>query len=175
MSEPYLGEIRCFSFGFAPKGWALCNGQILPINQNQALFSILGTTYGGNGVQTFALPNLQGRAPAHVGPGFVLGQAPGEANHTLIITEIPAHSHAIMSDVIEPGGVAEHAAVPSTSAAIGPSNPDGLYNTSVGNGSVTLAGSALSSVGGSQPHPNMQPYLVISFCVALQGIFPSRN
>jgi microcystin-dependent protein len=175
MSEPYLGEIRCFSFGFAPKGWALCNGQILPINQNQALFSILGTTYGGNGVQTFALPNLQGRAPAHVGPGFVLGQALGEANHTLIITEIPAHSHAIMSDVIEPGGVAEHAAVPSTSAAIGPSNPDGLYNTSVGNGSVTLAGSALSSVGGSQPHPNMQPYLVISFCVALQGIFPSRN
>jgi microcystin-dependent protein len=175
MSQPYLGEIRCFSFGFPPKGWALCDGQLLSISQNQALFSILGTSFGGNGTTTFALPNLQGHAPAHVGPGFSLGQAVGEANHTLIITEMPAHSHAIMSDIIEPGGVAEHAALPSTTAAIGPSNPDGLYNTSVGNSSVALAGSALSVVGGSQPHPNMQPYLVVSFCVALVGIFPSRN
>jgi microcystin-dependent protein len=175
MSNPYLGEIRCFSFGFPPKGWALCSGQLMAISQNTALFSILGTTYGGNGTTTFALPNLQGQVPAHMGNGFVLGQAFGEVNHTLTIPELPAHSHAIMSDIVEPGGTTEHAAMPSISAAIGPSNPDGLYNTSVGNGSVTLAGSVLSSVGGSQPHPNMQPYLVLSFCVALAGIFPSRN
>jgi microcystin-dependent protein len=175
MSEPYLGEIRCFSFGFAPKGWSLCNGQTLQISQNQALFSILGTTYGGNGVQTFALPNLQGQVPAHVGPGFVLGQAVGQVNHTLTIPEMPAHSHAITSDIVEPGGATEHTATPSVSAAIGPSNPDGLYNTSVGGNPVTLASSVLSSVGGSQPHPNMQPYLVLNFCIAMQGIFPSRN
>ncbi len=175
MAQPYLGEIRCFSFGFAPKGWALCNGQLLAINQNQALFSILGTTYGGNGIQTFALPNLQGRVPAHVGGGFVLGQAVGETNHTLTILEMPAHSHTITSDIIEPGGATEHTAVPSATAAIGPSNPDGLYNPSAANNPVTLAASVVSSVGGSQPHPNMQPYLVLSFCVALVGVFPSRN
>jgi microcystin-dependent protein len=175
MSTPYIGEIRCFSFGFPPKGWALCNGQLLPINQNHALFSILGTTFGGNGTNNFALPNLQGRVPAHVGPGFVLGQAIGEANHTLNITEMPAHNHAITSDIVEPGGVTEHAAAPSASAAIGPSNPDGLYIPSVGSNAVAMASSVLSSVGGSQPHPNLQPYLVLSFCVALAGIFPSRN
>src|SRR5271170_7659021 len=145
MAEPFLGEIRCFSFGFAPKGWALCNGQILSIAQNQALFAILGTTYGGNGVQTFALPNLQGQVPAHVGLGFVLGQTIGEANHTLIVSEMPAHSHGITSEIIEPGGATEHVALASTSAAIGPSNPDGLYNMSVGSNSVTLAGSVLSN------------------------------
>jgi microcystin-dependent protein len=175
MAQPFIGEIRCFSFGFAPKGWALCNGQALAINQNQALFSILGTTYGGNGTTTFALPNLQCQAPAHVGPGFVLGQAVGEFNHTLTIPEMPAHNHAIASVIVEPGGATEHAAVPSATAAIGPSNPDGLYNPSAANNAVTLASSVLSSVGGSQPHPNMQPYLVLSFCVALVGIFPSRN
>ena len=106
------------------------------------------TTYGGNGVQTFALPNLQGQVPAHVGPGFVLGQAIGEVNHTLIVNEMPAHSHVIMSDIVEPGGATEHAALPSVAAAIGPSNPDGLYATSVGSNSVTLAASVLSSVGG---------------------------
>ena len=175
MGTPYLGEIRCFSFGFAPKGWVPCNGQLLPINQYQALFAILGTTYGGDGRPTFALPNLQGQVPAHVGNGFVLGQALGEVNHTLIISEMPAHNHAIVSDVVEPGGATEHAALPSASAAIGPSNPDGLYNTSAGENAVAMAASVLSSVGGTQPHPNMQPYLVLNFCVALQGIFPSRN
>jgi microcystin-dependent protein len=175
MAQPFIGEIRCFSFGFAPKGWAFCNGQILAINQNQALFSILGTTYGGNGIQTFALPNLQCQAPAHVGPGFVLGQAVGEFNHTLIVSEMPAHNHAITSDIVEPGGATEHAAAPSISAAIGPSNPDGLYNPSAANNPVTLASSVLSNVGSSQPHPNMQPYLVLSFCIALQGVFPSQN
>lgn len=175
MGTPYLGEIRCFSFNFAPKGWAMCNGQQLPINQNQALFSILGTTFGGNGQTTFALPNMQGQAPAHVGNGFVLGQATGVANHTLTINEMPAHIHGIVSEIVEPGGATEHAASPSISAAIGPSNPDGLYNTSVGNNAVALAASVLSSVGGSQPHPNMQPYLALNFCIALQGIFPSRN
>lgn len=175
MSEPYVGEIRCFSFGFQPKGWAFCNGQLLPINQNQALFALLGTAFGGNGTTTFALPNLQGQVPAHMGNGFVLGQATGEANHTLILNEMPAHSHAIMSDIVEPGGATEHTATPSVTAAIGPSNPDGLYNTSAGSNAVALAASALSIVGGSQPHPNLQPFLVLNFCVALQGIFPTRN
>jgi len=175
MGTPYLGEIRCFSFGFPPKGWLLCNGQLLPINQNQALFSILGTTYGGDGRTTFALPNLQGQVPAHVGNGFVLGQVLGEVNHTLIISEMPAHNHAVVSDVVEPGGATEHAALPSASAAIGPSNPDGLYNTSAGENAVAMAASVLSSVGGTQPHPNMQPYLVLNFCIALQGIFPSQS
>jgi microcystin-dependent protein len=175
MSNPYLGEIRCFSFGFAPKGWAQCNGQILPINQNQALFSILGTTYGGNGTITFALPNLQGQAPAHFSAGFALGQTTGVVNVTLDSTQMPAHTHTIVSQIVEPGGATEHTATPSPTAAIGPSNPDGLYNTSVGGNPVTLASSVLSSVGGSQPHPNMQPYLVLNFCVAIQGVFPSRN
>jgi microcystin-dependent protein len=147
----------------------------LPINQNQALFSILGTTFGGNGTTNFALPNMQGHAPAHVGNGFLLGQLTGEANHSLIISEMPAHNHGITSEIIEPGGATEHAASPTSGASIGPSNPDGLYNTSVGANAVTLATSVLSSVGGSQPHPNTQPYLVLNFSVALQGIFPSRN
>ena len=175
MSNPYLGEIRCFSFGFAPKGWAQCNGQLLPINQNQALFAILGTTYGGDGRTNFALPDLQGQAPAHFGAGFLLGQTTGVVNVTLDTTQIPAHTHTIVSQIVEPGGATEHSATPSPTAAIGPSNPDGLYNTSVGSNSVTLAPSALSSVGGSQPHPNMQPYLVLNFCVAIQGVFPTRN
>ena len=175
MGTPYLGEIRCFSFGFAPKDWALCNGQLLPINQNQALFSILGTTYGGNGTTNFALPNLQGQVPAHLGAGFVLGQATGSTNVTLVSNEMPMHNHGILSAIVEPGGATEHAASPSSSAAIGPSNPDGLYSTSVGNDAVALAPSILSNVGGSQPHPNMQPYLVLNFCIALAGIFPSQN
>jgi microcystin-dependent protein len=174
MATPYLGEIRCFSFNFAPKGWALCSGQLLSIQQNQALFALLGTIYGGNGQTNFALPNMQGQAPAHFGAGFVQGQSTGTAAVTLVSSQMPAHNHGIVSAIVEPGGATEHAASPSSSAAIGPSNPDGLYNTSVGN-AVTLAPSTLSNVGGSQPHPNSQPYLVFNFCIALQGIFPSQN
>jgi microcystin-dependent protein len=175
MSEPYLAEIRCFSFNFAPKGWAFCNGQLLPITQNQALFTLLGIQYGGNGTSNFALPNMQGQVPAHAGGGFVQGQAPGSPNVTLNVSEMPAHLHSIVSEIVEPGGATEHVASPSSSAAIGTSNPDGLYNTSVGNSAVALTSNVFSNVGGSQPHPNMQPYLVLNFCIALEGIFPSRN
>lgn len=175
MVTPYLAEIRCFSFGFPPKGWALCDGQLLPIQQNQALFALLGTFYGGNGTTNFALPNMQGQAPAHVGAGFVLGQSTGSTAVTLDPSQMPMHNHGIVSAIVEPGGATERTALPSSSAAIGPSNPDGLYSTSVGNNAVTLAPSTLSSVGGSQPHFNLQPYLVLNFCIALTGIFPSRN
>ena len=174
MSTPYLGEIRCFAFNFAPTGWAQCNGQTLPINQNQALFSLLGTTYGGNGTTTFQLPNLQGRVPGHIGNGYDLGELTGEANHTLIVTEMPAHNHLIQSVIVEPGGEPERIATATTAAFIGPSNPDGLYATSTTN-PVALAPQTIGASGGSQPHNNMQPYLVVNFCIALTGIFPSRN
>jgi microcystin-dependent protein len=174
MGTPYISEIRCFAFNFAPKGWALCNGQLLPINQNQALFSLLGTTYGGNGTSNFQLPNLQGCVPGHMGNGYVLGQLTGEANHTLLSTEMPTHNHAIQSVIVEPGGEPERIATATTSAFIGPSNPDGLYATSTTN-PVALAGQIIGASGGSQPHNNMQPYLVLNFCIALSGIFPSRS
>ena len=175
MVTPYLAEIRCFSFSFPPKGWALCDGQLLSIQQNQALFALLGTTYGGNGQTNFALPNVQGQTPAHFGAGFVQGQSTGSTAVTLNSSQMPTHNHGIVSATVEPGGATEHTALPSSSAAIGPSNPDGLYSTSAANNPVTLAPSTLSNVGGSQPHPNLQPYLVLNFCIALQGIFPSRN
>jgi len=165
MGTPFLSEIKIFSFGFAPKGWALCNGQLLPINQNQAIFSLLGTTYGGDGRTNFALPNLQGRTPLHMGNGQTLGLPAGEQNHTLLISEIPAHTH--------PWG--------ATSAAANAPNPTSNllgaaaeYNNS-GSSLVPMFPGALASVGGSQPHPNMQPFLTLNFCIALSGIFPSRN
>jgi microcystin-dependent protein len=175
MATPFIAQIAIFGFNFAPRGWALCNGQTLPINQNQALFSILGTTYGGNGIQTFALPDLQGRAPMHSGSGAgltprTLGQVLGEESHTLTLPEMPAHSH---------GGIAPP--MPASPAAGGSSSPAGqipavtprpLYADS-GNGS--LGAPTISSVGGGQAHANMQPYLCVNFCIALQGIFPSRN
>lgn len=175
MATPFIAQITAFGFTFAPRGWAQCNGQLLPINQNQALFSLLGTTYGGNGQTTFALPDLQGRAPMHFGAGAglssrTLGQVLGEESHILSVSEIPAHSH---------GGAAAPA---SASTAVGSSSspvgmvpavtPRPLYVDS-GNGS--LGNPIVSNVGGGQPHGNMQPYLTINFCIALQGIFPSRN
>jgi microcystin-dependent protein len=174
MSSPYVSEIRCFAFGFAPKGWALCNGQLLSIPQNQALFALLGTNFGGDGTRTFGLPNLQGRAPAHFSSNYVVGELTGEANHTLTPTEMPIHNHAIQSVIVEPGGEPERIAAATTSAFIGPSNPDGLYATSTTN-PVALAGQTIGTTGGSQPHNNMQPYLVLNFCIALVGIFPSRS
>jgi microcystin-dependent protein len=164
MSTPFLGEIKVISWNFPPKGWTFCNGQLLPINQNQALFSILGTTYGGDGRQTFALPNLQGRTPFHVGNGIVLGELGGETSHTLNISELPAHNHV-------PSG---NPANPTLSVAAGNlwcSNAN-LYNSS-SNGAMNPA--SIGATGGNQPHENMSPYLVLNFIIALQGIFPSQN
>jgi len=165
MGDQFLSEIRAFSFNFPPKGWAFCNGQMLPINQNQALFSLLGTTYGGNGQTTFQLPNLQGRVPIHTGNGFTLGQIGGETAHTLLLAELPQHLHVASgtTDTTNAGYVAA-GAVPTTG--------EHLYGTSP---TTTLADGTLTFTGGSQPHTNMQPYSVITYCIALQGIFPSRN
>lgn len=166
MSEPFLSEIKIFSFNFAPKGWALCNGQLMPINQNQALFSLLGTTYGGDGRTTFALPNLQGKVPIHTGSGFSLGQSGGEQNHTLQVSELPSHTH-----------VAKASANPaSTSDPTGNFWADGGKNAYTPDApTTTLASSAIASTGGSQPHDNMSPYLTLNLCIALTGIFPSQN
>jgi microcystin-dependent protein len=165
MSTPFLGEIKIVSFNFPPKGWAFCNGQLLPINQNQALFSILGTTYGGNGQTTFGLPNLQGRMPVHTGDGIVLGELGGETAHTLNISELPAHAHTPAGSVNPP--------------SVG--DPTGnLWSTFAGNQYNSQPNTAMSpacvqATGGSQPHDNMTPYLVLNFVIALQGIFPSQN
>jgi microcystin-dependent protein len=164
MAEPFLSEIRVMSFSFAPKGWALCNGQLLPINQNQALFSLLGTTFGGDGRTTFALPDLRGSVPMHVGSGHVLGERSGQESHTLMQQEYPAHNHIVN--------------VVNSNANAGPTGhfyaaANALYAPAPAN--TQLAPSTISNVGGSQPHPNQQPFLVLSFAIALQGIFPSRN
>jgi microcystin-dependent protein len=163
MSEPFLSEIRVFSFNFAPKGWAMCNGQLMPINQNQALFSLLGTTYGGNGQTTFALPNLQGSAPMHTGAGHGLGEKAGEVNHTLTLAELPAHTHLVT-------GSAANGSVPGPGIPAAVNNVYGPPGSSVG-----LLPASLSGAGGSQPHNNMMPFLALNFCIALVGIFPSRN
>ena len=167
MAEPFLSEIRIMSFGFPPKGWALCNGQLLPINQNQALFSLLGTTYGGNGQTNFALPNLQGRTPIHMGSGFILGQNGGEQAHTLSIAEIPTHTHAANASAAAGNNV-----VP-TGAVLG--SPLSLSYRPADTGLTSMVPGTLANVGGSQAHLNMQPFLTLSFCIALQGIFPSQN
>ena len=169
MAEPFLSEIRIMSFNFAPKGWAMCNGQLLPINQNQALFSLLGTTFGGNGQTNFALPNLQGKAPIHVGSGHTLGENGGVQNHTLTIAEIPTHVHRInVSDA------AATVAIPNSSSYFANSAPSTVYTTGTGS-LVAMHPQTVSTVGGGQPHLNMQPFLILSFCIALQGIFPSPN
>lgn len=154
-----------FSFAFPPQGWALCNGQFLPINQNQALFSILGTMYGGNGQTTFALPDLRGKTPISMGPAFTLGQRGGEEAHTLTSSEMPAHNHFISA-----GNSAANAASPTNNYFAQNSS---AYAT--GTPTATMTPADVTNTGGSQPHPNMGPYLVISFCIALIGIFPSRN
>lgn len=172
MADPFLAEIRVFSFNFAPQGWATCSGQLLPINQNQALFALLGTQYGGNGQTNFALPNLQGRVPVHRGQGLTQGQAGGETAHTLSIQELPAHAHLIK---------AANPDDPSTNVnqAVGNyfsnSRPSELYNTFGSGGTETPGAGTITNTGGSQPHNNMAPYLVLNFCIALQGIFPSPN
>lgn len=167
MAEPFIAEIRLMSFNFAPKGWALCNGQLLPINQNQALFSLLGTTYGGNGQTNFALPDLRSRVPVHMGNGFTLGQRAGEEAHTLTQSEMPAHNHQAM---IQPANAAT--ATPNNNFLGGiPS-----FGYSSNSADLTpMSPTEMTSVGGSQPHENRMPSSVINMCIALQGIFPSQN
>lgn len=173
MAEPYLSEIRIFSFNFAPKGWALCNGQLLPINQNQALFALLGTTYGGNGQTNFALPNLRGRAQIHVGNGHTLGEAGGASAVTINQQTMPTHTHPLSANMAVVGA--------NLNATLGTPAGNNWANTGKTNwntafpGNATMSPQAVSNVGGSQPHTNMQPYLVLNFCIALQGIFPSQN
>jgi len=175
MTDQYLGEIRSFGFNFAPTGWALCNGQILPISQNAALFALLGTSFGGNGTSTFGLPNLQGQVPMHwgAGPGltpYVLGEQAGTTNVQLNITQIPAHNHAIQVS----SDTTSKTATPSPAVWLGESNPAKAYVTS-GTANTSLAQNAIGVSGGGQPHINQQPFLVINFSIALGGIFPSRN
>jgi microcystin-dependent protein len=166
MAEPFLSEIRIMSFGFPPKGWALCNGQLLPINQNQALFSLLGTTYGGDGRVNFGLPNLQGRTPMHMGAGHTLGERGGEQAHTVSISEVPTHVHALAASSQATGGNAD----PSGRYPGGANN---VYHPPANLTALSL--SSLANVGGSQAHLNMQPFLVLNFSIALQGIFPSQT
>jgi microcystin-dependent protein len=169
MAEPFLSEIRIMSFNFAPKGWALCNGQLLPINQNQALFSLLGTTFGGDGRVNFALPDVRGRTPIHVGSGHTLGERGGEQAHTLSISEIPTHTHTVNATTI-----------PATTNTPGPtvltaqSTAANLYASAAQN-LVPMSPQMVANVGGSQAHLNMEPFLTLNFCIALQGIFPSPN
>lgn len=172
MSEPFIGEIRLFAQDYAPRGWALCNGQIMSINVNQALFAILGTTYGGNGSTTFALPNLQGRVPVNVGKpdAFAytvdLGQSAGEERHTLTMQEMPTHMHSVsasshISNEVSPSGKIW---APKENSYAKLESPEYM-----------MSPQALSLAGGSQPHTNMQPYLALNFCIAVQGIFPTRS
>lgn len=167
MSEPFLAEIRIVGFNFAPRGWAFCDGQILPINQNQSLYSLLGTTYGGDGRTSFALPDLRGRTPIHIGQGHQQGQRSGEETHTLSATEMPAHSHALeasSTDANQAAAVGNVLARSTTPEAY--RDPTNLQNMMSG---------TVANVGGGQAHENMQPYLALNFCIALQGLFPSRN
>jgi microcystin-dependent protein len=163
--EPFVGEIQAFAFGFEPRGWAACNGQILSINQNQALFSILGTTYGGDGMTTFRLPDLRGRTAVQVGNGVSLGQSSGEEAHPLTLNEIPAHNHQALGNTS-----ASNSNKPSGNVW-GPT-PTNSYTA---NPNTTMSPNALANAGGNWAHSNMQPYLVLTYCIALNGIFPSRN
>jgi len=166
MAEPFLSEIRIMSFVFAPKGWALCNGQLLPINQNQPLFSLLGTTFGGDGRVNFALPDFRARVPIHVGSGHTLGERGGEQAHTLSIAELPTHTHLVQANNA-PGTAATP--LGNVLAKSGANTYGPAQNLTAMNANSTTA------TGGSQAHLNMQPFLVLNFCIALQGIFPSPN
>jgi microcystin-dependent protein len=166
MAEPFLSEIRIMSFDFAPKGWAMCNGQLLPINQNQALFSLLGTTFGGDGRVNFGLPDQRGRTPIHVGAGHTLGERGGEQAHTLSIAELPTHTHVLNASSLDANN-----ALPGNNLFA--KSPQQVY---VSPGSLTaMQPTSVTNVGGSQAHLNMQPFLTLTFCIALQGIFPSPN
>lgn len=170
MADPFLSEIRIVSFNYPPKSWAFCNGQFLPINQNQALFSLLGTTYGGNGQTTFALPDLRGRIPIHFGAGFTLGQAGGEQAHTITQSEMPAHLHFVNASNLT--GNSPNPNFNNTGQILA-QDPGNVYSPPQGLAALNPA--SVTKVGGSQAHNNMQPFLVLNFCIALQGIFPSQN
>jgi microcystin-dependent protein len=166
MSEPFLAEIRIFGFNFAPRGYALCDGQILPINQNQSLYSLLGTTYGGDGRTSFGLPDLRGRSPVHVGNGDSLGNKGGSEGVTLSASQMPQHDHPLNSS-------SDPANAPSPAGKVLGNASTQLYNDAQPLREMNPA--AVASVGGGQSHNNMQPFLVMNFCIALQGLFPSRN
>lgn len=170
MSEPFLAEVRIVAFNFAPRGWAFCDGQILPISQNQSLYSLLGTTYGGDGRTSFALPDLRGRVPIHVGSSngsnHVLGQKGGEETHTLNAAEMPQHTHPLQASTDENGVITINGNVLARA-------PQALYASPPTD--TPLQSASIASVGGGQAHNNMQPTLVLNFCIALQGLFPSRN
>jgi len=181
MSEPFLSEIKVMAFNFPPKGWALCDGQFLPINQNQALFALLGTTYGGNGQTTFALPNLRGRVPIHTGNGHTLGESAGSTSVTISQQTMPTHQHRLQgipqTPAVNPAnsvGTGNTFAQGLIGLQGGGTAPVNLYGTPI-NLVVAMAPQMVSNVGDSQPHNNMMPYLTLNFCIALQGIFPSRN
>ena len=167
MGTPYLGEIKLISWNYNPKGWAFCNGQLLPINQNQALFSILGTVYGGDGRTTFGLPDFRSRVPIYQGQGWILGQKGGQEVHTLTMSEMPAHNHFLSASNLADGNNV------NTPGGNFPANdPQNPYRT---NPNTSFAPLSVTNVGSSQPHENRQPYLVLNFIIALQGVFPSRN
>jgi microcystin-dependent protein len=184
MTDPFLSEINLFSFNFAPRGWTMCAGQLLPINQNQALFALLGTTYGGNGLTTFALPDLRGRVPLGMGAGHILGQIGGVEAVTLAITELPQHVHPI-----DPAAIAVTPKASSTNAnqrspvggvpAVEAAGVTATYSNAASNGNMRTGGVtvalAAQATGGTQPHTNLQPFLVAAYCIALQGVFPSQN
>lgn len=172
MSDQFLAEIRVFPFNFPPTGWAFCDGQLMPISQNTALFALLGTTYGGDGKSTFALPNLQGQAPLQhgQGPGLserFLGESSGSSSVTLLQSEMPFHNHTLRADLVDPADTS----TPNPNASFGLSTGGTLYQAS---SNAQLDALALAVAGGSLPHNNMQPYLTMNFCIALQGIFPQR-
>jgi microcystin-dependent protein len=170
LSEPFLAEVRIVGFNFAPRGWAFCDGQILPINQNQSLYSLLGTTYGGDGRTNFALPDLRGRTPIHVGGSnggtHVLGQKSGEETHTLAANEMPQHTHTLQGTNASGTATAPQGNVLAEAS---------LNVYSAFSSAVAMGSGSVSNVGGGQAHDNMQPFLALNFCIALQGLFPSRN
>ncbi|HMG78528.1 MAG TPA: tail fiber protein [Xanthobacteraceae bacterium] len=180
MSQPYIGEIRCFGFNFAPVNWAFCNGQLMNIADNSTLFAVIGTTYGGDGSVTFGLPNLQGQVPMHWGNGLggfntSIGQVQGTTQVTLSQAQTPSHTHTIVAQLVPSGGTVERTQVPKSVSYLADSNPSGIYLDTTPTFNSQLAGNVLSPVGGSLPHDNMQPYLTVNFCMCLFGIFPSRN
>ena len=166
MSEPFLAEVRIVGFNFAPRGWAFCDGQILPINQNQSLYSLLGTTYGGDGRTSFALPELRGRTPIHVGQGHQQGQKSGEENHTLSASEMPNHDHTLQ-------GVSDVGNVPIPNGGFLARSATEPYHDASNLGAMKSG--TVANTGGGQAHNNMQPYLALNYCIALRGLFPSRN
>lgn len=172
MSEPFLAEVRIVGFNFAPRGWSFCDGQILPINQNQSLYSLLGTTYGGDGRTSFALPDLRGRTPIHVGDGFQQGQKSGEEAHFLAANEMPNHGHTLNATT---SNASTGAAGSQPSNKVWANSPISIYHDYAAGNAQNMATNTVANGGGGQGHDNMQPFLALNYCIALRGLFPSRN